>query len=128
MAIKKNKTPIKDINYYLRLKWTYTIEEELLDGKSYYVVHVNELPGVCSDGETLEEAMQNAKEAMRGAFKLYIKQGDAIPEPIHPDQFPGKISYRTSSHRHYLLAKEAHRRKKSLSKIIDELIDEKLEP
>lgn len=69
-----------DINYYLRLKWTYTVEKELFDGISYYVVHVNELPGVCSDGETLEDAMQNVKEAMRGAFKLYLKQGDEIPD------------------------------------------------
>lgn len=82
MAIKNNKISTQDINSYLNLNWTYAIEEEFFDGKSYYVVRVDELPGVCSDGETLEEAMQNIKEAMRGAFQLYLKQGDEIPAPL----------------------------------------------
>ena len=124
MVTRKQKT--KDINYYLRLKWTYTIEEESGKGKNYFIIRVNELPGVCTDAEDLEEGMKLIKQAMKAAFKLYIQQGETIPEPIKEHDYPGKIAYRTSSRRHYRLAKEARSKKKSLSKIIDDLVDEAL--
>ncbi len=124
MAIRKHK--IKDINYYLRLKWTYTIEQELVKGKKYFIIRVNELPGICTDAEDLDEGMKLIKQAMKAAFKLYIEQGEVIPEPIKEQDYPGNIAYRTSSRRHYRLAKEASRKKKSLSKVIDDLVDESL--
>ena len=36
----------KDLKYYLKLKWSYTIEPESEGGKDYYIIRVNELPGV----------------------------------------------------------------------------------
>lgn len=92
---RKNKREIvKDVNYYTRLKWTYTIEEESMDGKKYYIIRVNELPGICTDAETLEEAMNNIREAMRSAFKLYLymRRNEEIPEPINEKDFSGKIT------------------------------------
>lgn len=32
----------KDLDYYLNLPWTYTIEKELFEGKWYYIIQVNE--------------------------------------------------------------------------------------
>lgn len=87
----------KDINYYLNLPWTYTIETTQETGQLLYIVHVNELPGISTDAPTLEEAMEHIKEAMAGAFKLYLKHGDEIPEPINPNKFKGNIAYRTSN-------------------------------
>ncbi len=123
--IKKDKQEkIKDLNYYMRLRWTYLVEEAEDDGKLYYIIHVNELAGVCTDAESIEEGMKEIKEAMRAAIKLYMRQNEVIPEPINEKDFPGKIAYRTSSRRHYLLAKEAQRKGKSLSKILDEIVDD----
>jgi predicted RNase H-like HicB family nuclease len=119
MAIKKTK----DINYYLNLPWTYTIETTKEDNQLLYIVHVNELPGIATDAPSLEEAMELIKEAMRGAFKLYLKQGDEIPEPVDKDKFKGNIAYRTTSSRHYKLFKEAQKHKQSLSEFIDKCID-----
>lgn len=118
-----NKKSKKNIQYYLQLPWTYTIETAQHKGRRYYIVHVNELPGICSDAATIEKAMESVKEAMIAAFQLYIEQGEAIPEPIDEEKFKGKIAYRTTSRRHYLLAREAARRSKSLSQLIDECID-----
>ena len=120
MAIK-NKT--KDIKYYLALPWTYTVETTQENGQLLYIVHVNELPGIATDAPTLQEAMELIKEAMTGAFKLYLKHGDEIPEPVNPEQFKGNIAYRTSSQRHYKLFKEAQKRQQSLSQFIDQCID-----
>ena len=82
--VTQNKT--KSINYYLDLPWTYTIETTRETGQLLYIVHVNELPGIATDASTLEEAMVLIKEAMRGAFKLYLKQREEIPEPVNPDK------------------------------------------
>ncbi|NGX51676.1 MAG: hypothetical protein K1060chlam2_01549 [Chlamydiae bacterium] len=76
MATKK-----KSLNYYLHLNWSYTIEQETDNRKSYFIIRVNELPGVCTDAETVEEGMESINEALKAAIKLYLIQGDPIPEP-----------------------------------------------
>lgn len=121
MAIKKN------LNYYLKLKWSYTIEQESHEGKDYYIIRVNELPGVCTDAETIEEGMKEIKEAIRAAIKLYLKNQETIPEPINKEEFKGNIAYRTSSERHYYVAKVAKETHKSISKTLDMLVDEGLQ-
>lgn len=122
----KNKNMKKDLAYYLQLPWSYTIETAKEDGELYYIVYVNELPGICTDAPTLAEAMELIKEPMAAVFELYMKNGEEIPEPIDEEQFKGNIAYRTSSRRHFLLAREARRQAKSLSQLIDECIDTSL--
>jgi len=116
----------KQIAYYLNLPWSYTIEQETHKGKHYFIIRVNELPGVCTDAETIEEGMQLIKEAIEGAVVLYLKNGEQVPEPIKKEDYKGNIAYRTTSERHYHVAKLAHATHKSISKTIDELIDASL--
>ncbi len=121
MATKK-KTK-KNLKYYLDLNWSYTIEQETHKGKHYYIIRVNELPGVCTDAETIEEGIKGIKEALEGAIRLYLKNGETIPEPIKKQDFKGSIAYRTTSERHYYVAKLAKSLHKSISKTLDDLID-----
>lgn len=121
MAIKK------DLKYYLDLNWSYTIEQEFEKGKRIYIVRVNELSGVCSDGKTIDEAMENVKEAMIAILELYLAQGDPIPEPFKKEEFKGKISYRTTSRRHHSLAKIAKRKHISMNKALDMIFDAGME-
>jgi hypothetical protein len=81
------------------------------------------LPSICTDAPTIEEALELIKEPMTAAFELYMKHKEEIPEPIDENKFKGNIAYRTTGRRHYLLMKEAQRRRESLSELIDELID-----
>ena len=120
-------TSKKNLKYYLNLDWSYTIEQETYRGKRYYIIRVNELPGVCTDAETIEEGMENISEAIAGAIKLYLKNKEPIPEPIKKKDFKGNIAYRTSSERHYNIAQLSKRRHKSISKTLDDLIDFGLE-
>ncbi|MBA3954154.1 type II toxin-antitoxin system HicB family antitoxin [Candidatus Dependentiae bacterium] len=114
----------KNLSYYLNLPWTYTIETDIDENKNkIYIVSVNELEGVRTDGITIEQAIHHIKDAIESTIKLYMKHNEEIPEPIDEEQFKGNIAYRTSSRRHYLLAREAKKRDQSLSKIIDEFID-----
>jgi predicted RNase H-like HicB family nuclease len=72
----------KKLDHYLNLNWSYTIEQETHQGKRYYVIRVNELPGICTDAETVEEGMHNIKEAVEGAVRLYLKNNEVVPEPV----------------------------------------------
>ena len=89
MAIKKK------LEYYLGLKWSYTIEQDSHEGKSFYIIRVNEFPGICTDAESIEEGMEEIKQALAAAITLYLKQGEPIPEPINKEEFKGNIAYRT---------------------------------
>jgi len=117
----------KDLKYYMNLNWSFTIEQEIHKGKHYYIIRVNELPGVCTDAETVEQGMKEIQEAIEGAIRLYLKNKEPIPEPIRKEQFKGNIAYRTTSERHFYVAKAAKEMHKSISKTLDELIDAGLE-
>lgn len=71
----------RDSKYYLNLSWSYTIEEGHHKGKKFYVIRVNEIPGLCTDATTVEKGMKDIKEALEGAIELYLRQGDPVPEP-----------------------------------------------
>jgi predicted RNase H-like HicB family nuclease len=116
----KNK---RNLDYYLNLPWTYHIETEVFKGKSYFIIRVNELPGVCTDAEDLNEGMKEIKDAIAGAIELYQAQNRPIPEPIDKDKFKGKIAYRTTTERHYELAKLANQKHLSMSKALDIVFD-----
>lgn len=117
----------KKIDYYLNLPWTYTIETEIHEGSSYYIIHVNELPGICTDSKSLDEGMSEIKNLIACAIEIYQEKGEPVPEPIDREHFKGKISYRTNSERHYLIAKTAQRMHKSISKTLDTIIDKGLD-
>lgn len=125
--MRKTKMKNKDLDYYLNLPWTYKIETEFHKGKSYYVIYVNELPGICTDAEDLNEGMEEIKDAIACAVDIYQKKGQAVPEPVDRNTYRGKILYRTDSERHYLIARTAQMMHKSISKTLDTLIDKGLE-
>lgn len=126
MKTKKNKDK-KDISYYLNLPWTYTIETETHEGKAYYIIRVNELPGICTDSESLDEGMKEIKDLIACAVEIYREKGEAVPEPVDKEHYKGKILYRTDSERHFIIARTAQMMHKSISKTLDNLVDKGLE-
>ncbi len=110
----------KEVEKYINLPWTYVIEPE----NDYFVIYVNELPGVCTDAESIEEGIREIKDAIYAAIELYLDQGKEVPVPINKEKFKGNIAYRTSPERHYQLAKLAQRKHTSLNKVIDLLVEE----
>jgi predicted RNase H-like HicB family nuclease len=113
----------KSLKYYLGLNWSYTIEQNSQKGKKFFIIRVNELPGVCTDSKTIEKGMKDIQEALAATIELYLEQGDPIPEPIKKEEFKGNIAYRTSSERHYLLAKWAQQHHVSMNKALDMFFD-----
>ena len=58
------------------LRLTVILESEEDKG---YSVHCPALPGCSSQGDTLEEALSNIKEAIHGVLKVRQEQGVLIP-------------------------------------------------
>jgi predicted RNase H-like HicB family nuclease len=116
-------TTKKELKYYLGLNWSYTIEQSVHKRKKLYIIRVNELPGVCTDAYTIEKGMQDIQDAIAATIELYLDQGDPIPEPINKEEFKGNISYRTTSERHYFLAKLAQQKHVSMNKALDMVFD-----
>jgi len=58
----------------------YTVVIEPADDDSYSV-HVPDLPGCISTGDTKEEALANITEAIRGHVATLREMGNPIPEP-----------------------------------------------
>ena len=59
----------------------YPIAIEPGDEKHAYGVVVPDLPGCFSAGDTLDEAMDNAREAIELWLETVIDDGGAVPEP-----------------------------------------------
>ncbi len=57
----------------------YPIAIETGDDTHAYGVTVPDLPGCFSAGDTLDEAIANAKEAITGHIELLIEMGQDIP-------------------------------------------------
>lgn len=49
-----------------------------------YCVRAADLAGVVSEGDTVDEAVQNIKEAYAGAIESYLAHGDPIPWLVPP--------------------------------------------
>ncbi len=113
----------KNLDYYMGLNWSYTIERESTENEDYYIIRVNELPGVCTDAPTVEQGMQEIQEVIHASIELYLEHGDKIPEPIKKKDFKGRILYRTTQDRHYALAKLAQNKHMSMNKALDIVFD-----
>jgi len=48
---------------------------------SGYLVEYPEIPGCMSDGETVEEAIANGREALRDCLELFKESGRRVPQP-----------------------------------------------
>jgi antitoxin HicB len=47
-----------------------------------YLVEYPDIPGCMSDGETIEEAIANGKEALRDCIAVFRETGREVPKPV----------------------------------------------
>lgn len=65
--------------------YTYTIHLEPAE-EGGYVVSVPSLPGCYTQGETYEEALEMAREAIECYLESLVKDGEPIPLELPPTQ------------------------------------------
>ena len=71
----------KTLSYYMNLPYSYTIEHIKEEDGGGIMLRVPLLKGCMTDGGTIEEAVQNLKDAKKTWLAFAIERGAEIPEP-----------------------------------------------
>lgn len=85
-----------------------------------WVAEVPELEGCKSDGETLQEAFDNLKDAVEGWLEIAKEDNKPIPEPqlyVH-QKYSGKFTLRVPRSLHRFLSKQAENEGVSLNQLV----------
>jgi antitoxin HicB len=97
-----------------------------------YLVTFPDLPGVMADGESVEEALRNARDAFESAIAAMVDMGRDIPAPtFKPDdvaapELSGKFVTRVPKSVHAQLARCARAEGVSLNSLVLALLAEGL--
>ena len=73
-------TKHNSLDDYLNLQYAITIYPEIEGG---YVAEIKDLPGCLTQGDSLEETINNINEAKELWIETAYDAGDAIPLPSH---------------------------------------------
>lgn len=65
-------------------KYTIILEPDIEDGG--YTVTVPALPGCITQGETIEQCIERAREAIAGYIESLEADGEPVPEETEPPQ------------------------------------------
>ncbi len=82
------------------------------------MAQIKDLPGCLTQGETLDETMDNINEARELWIETAYESGDKIPLPSTDDTRSGKLLLRMPKSLHRLLAEEADTENVSLNQYI----------
>lgn len=103
---------------HLKYKMDFIWSEE----DSAYIVRVPELPGCVTHGETIEEAVEMAKEAIEGYIETLKKMGKPVPVPLAEKPYSGKIPLRIDPSLHRIIATKAALEDESVNKFIEKTL------
>jgi len=62
-------------------QYQFTVRPLSKDEGGGYLVEYPDLPGCMSDGETIEEAIRNGREALRDCVEVFEESGRKVPKP-----------------------------------------------
>lgn len=71
----------------------YPVAIETGNGSVAYGIIFPDVPGCTSAGDTLDEAINNAIEALEGYFEFCVEDGDTVPLPGSIDDHYKKSEY-----------------------------------
>lgn len=98
--------------------YKYKIEVNWSEEDQVYIANVPELEGCMTHGETTEQAIEMANEAIEGYLETLLDIGKPIPEPLSVKNCSGKISLRIPSNLHRDLLNQASVAGKSLNEYL----------
>lgn len=80
-----------------------------------YLAEFPDLPGCIADGQTVEEALHQAEDALKAWLQTAKEFGDKIPKPSVTSQYSGQWRLRLPKSLHAALAQRAKREGVSLN-------------
>ncbi|AFL99278.1 hypothetical protein Desde_0869 [Desulfitobacterium dehalogenans ATCC 51507] len=107
----------KDLEYYLNLEYEIKLKKLSQEEGDGWFAEIPLLPGCMSDGESLEEAVENLGGAKREWIEASLELGREIPEPT-TDEFSGQLRVRMPKSLHRTLSQMAKDENVSLNQLI----------
>jgi len=92
------------------------------DEDNEFMATCPDLPGLSAFGETVEEALEEAKVALGLFLKSYEDAGEPLPTPTVKHQYSGQLRLRLAKSLHESLAESARQEGISLNSYINYLI------
>jgi antitoxin HicB len=109
---------MKDINYYLSLKYPI----EILETEEGFVASHPDLAGCASFGDTASEAIESLNEVRQLWLRGQVETTGSAPEPRPPEEFSGRFVLRLPKWLHRILDQEARRQSSSLNTFVVSLL------
>ena len=91
-----------------------------------FLIEYPDLPGCMSDGETVEEAIANGRDALKSCIRTLRSFGDSIPPPGAFSQSSGQWRQRVPKSLHARLSARAKREGVSLNTLVTAILAEGL--
>jgi antitoxin HicB len=63
-------------------QYQFTVRPLSTEEGGGYLVEYPDIPGCMSDGETVEEAITNGREALRDCLEVFQESGRKVPKPV----------------------------------------------
>jgi predicted RNase H-like HicB family nuclease len=113
----------------------------LEDDEEGYYVEFPDVKGCHTEGNDLNEAMINAKEALELSLEVLIEKGEKLPTPSTPDDIEGRVMLIVADMSNmeslinpvekrifipYWLHRESEKAHLNLSQLLQEALEEKL--
>ena len=103
------------------LKYSFKISPLTEDDGGGFLLEVPDLPGCMTDGDTIEEAIAKAEDAIASWIETAKKIGKTIPEPkssINEEKYSGKLTVRMPKSLHKELVQASENEGISLNQLI----------
>ncbi|MBW4845500.1 MAG: type II toxin-antitoxin system HicB family antitoxin [Lachnospiraceae bacterium] len=98
---------MRTVDEYMKLHYRMEIIEDPDEGG--YVVSFPDLKGCITCADTIEKAIDHAKEAKRAWLEVMLEDGNEIPEPDDLDKYSGQFKLRIPKSLHRQLAEHSKR-------------------
>ena len=100
--------------------YPFTVRKLAPEEGGGYLVEYPDVPLCQSDGETVEEAIANGRDALAGSLMCYLQDGKPLPKPSSGRAYSGTFRVRMSKSMHAQLAARAQEEGVSLNLFVVE--------
>ena len=114
----KNITITRHTPPYPFEAYTHVVRPLTAEEGGGFLISFPELSGCISDGETIEEAIHNGRDAFACYISALIDMGREIPAPVNNAELSGKFVVRLPKSLHAQLANRSKREGVSLNTLI----------
>ena len=100
--------------------YPFTVRKLAAEEGGGYLVEYPDVPLCRSDGETIEEAIANGRDALEGSLMCYLQDGKPLPKPSCGQAYSGTFRVRMSKTMHAQIAARAKEEGVSLNLFVVE--------